>query len=136
MLGPKHSMICRLNWNKLSHYWYFNKNRRIFKWFLVIIFTYLDFFIIIFNYDWYFSFICFIHFRIVLYNLPGHPLISAIADGFTRAKDVISITDILFNASSKFYHFTFIRESPRSVLRGCFRRPTTCWLVSTNPQAE
>ena len=70
------------------------------------------FFIIIFNYDWYFSFICFIHFRIVLYNLPGHPLISAIADGFTRAKDVISITDIFFNASSKFYHFTFIRESP------------------------
>ena len=53
------------------------------------------FFIIIFNYDWYFSFICFIHFRIDLYNLPGHPLISAIVDGFTRAKDVISITVIL-----------------------------------------
>ena len=55
------------------------------------------FFIIIFNYDWYFSFICFIHFRIVLYNLPGHPLISAIADGFTLAEDeIIIIISILF----------------------------------------
>ena len=33
----------------------------------------------------------FIHFSIVFYNLLGHSLISAIADGFTLAKDVIII---------------------------------------------